>query len=144
MPHAQRGDEIVVSLCEQWWVLPLTDKVSVWDQSISSMPGRDLLLDDEAQLVGYLLGFTNIPLVWDAGNALGVIRNTVNETSVSTATPDWCAVLTYGEHRENSCNSQYFASTPRLVHASRVYRATRDFSYFRNGRTKNLPPLTFR
>ena len=51
MPQAQRGVEIVGSFRGQWWALPLTDEVGVWDVSNCGMPGRELLLVDEAQLV---------------------------------------------------------------------------------------------
>ena len=89
-------NEIVVSLCEQWWDIPLTDEVGVWDPLHSNIPGRKLHFVFEAQFAGYLLGLANSPLcgTWaSSDNVHGVIKNTVNEASVSTPTPDWCAVL---------------------------------------------------
>ena len=54
---AQGGDDIVDSLRGRWWALPLSDEVGVRYPSRCLMPGRELLLDDDVQLVGYLLEF---------------------------------------------------------------------------------------
>ena len=59
MPQTQSGVKSVISVRGQWWALLLTDKVGISDPSDCGMPGRELLLVDEAQLVGYLLGLAN-------------------------------------------------------------------------------------
>ena len=66
MPQAQKDDEVIISLHEQQWALPLTDGVGVWGSQDCGMPGRELLLIDEAQLAAYRLELANSPLVWDA------------------------------------------------------------------------------
>ena len=66
MQQAQKGVEIVVSLRGQWWALPLIDKVGVWNPSHCDMPGRELLLVDEAQLARHLLGLAYSPSVRNA------------------------------------------------------------------------------
>ena len=79
--------EIVVSLRRQRWALPLTDGVDVTDSSDCGMPGRELLLVNEAYLVEYLLGSANSPLGGtqaSSDNAHGVVRSTANEASMST------------------------------------------------------------
>ena len=63
--------------------LSLADEVGVWDPSYCGMPGRELLVVDEAQLVGYLLGTQTF-----SDSAHGVVKNTVIEASMSNATPD--------------------------------------------------------
>ena len=59
--------EIVVSLRGQWRAIPLTHVVDDRNLLCCSMPGRELLLINEAQLAEYLRGLANSLLVWDAG-----------------------------------------------------------------------------
>ena len=94
------------------------------------MPRRELLLVDEAQQVGYLLGLEISPLVWnaDSANAYGVVKNTINETSMSTATPNWCAQYSDVEYtRERAAIRSVFATKPRSDHNSRLNSKTCDF-----------------
>ena len=63
---------------------------------IHGKPRRVSFPFDEAQLAGCLRVQVGGPLEWDAGTSnyvQGVIQDTVDEASVSTATPDWRTVL---------------------------------------------------
>ena len=56
---------------------------------IHGKPRRVSLLVGEAQLAGCLRVQAGGPLEWERRHAQGVIQDTVDEASVSTATPDW-------------------------------------------------------
>ena len=59
--------EIVVSLRGQWWALPLTDEVGIWNPLDCGMLGIKLPIVDEAQLVGYQLELASSWLLREAG-----------------------------------------------------------------------------
>ena len=93
---AQTGVWILVSL-RQYLRTHLKEHAK-YDRGpeIHGKPRRVSLPVGEAQLAGCLKVQVGGPLEWDAGTsnyAQGVIQNTVNEASVSTATPDWRTVL---------------------------------------------------
>ena len=60
---------------------------------IHGKPRRVSLLVGEAQLAGCLRVQVGGLLEWERRHAQGVVQDTVNEASVSTATPDWRTVL---------------------------------------------------
>ena len=79
--------EIVVSLRELWWALPLFDEVGDWGPSSFCMLGREFLVVDEAQLDGYIKYWQIVRCYGTQAsndNANGVNKNTVNEASVSS------------------------------------------------------------
>ena len=76
-----------------------------------------LLLISRVQLARCLQGQASPPLVWDAS----IIENAVNEASMCTMTPNWCAVLSSGVDQGKSrdvqclgtCTSSGFRKLPQ-------------------------------
>ena len=62
--------------------------------------------------------------------AHGVVKNTVNESSLSTAKPDWCALLRCEIHQGVDTIRSIFASAPHPDSASCLSSLIRDFCFF--------------